>query len=105
VYIARGFAQQTPFLTAIAHFASGLPPEVISVTPALGNDWNGEPAIYFQIIVSDAVPRSQLLDFTKGISQRIIQHIRPLEEWGVLPYFNFLTQSDAARMGHQPTWA
>ena len=49
MYIARAFAQQTPFLTAIAQFANGLPPQVISVSPTLGNDWNGEPAIYFQI--------------------------------------------------------
>ena len=106
VYVARGFAQQQPFLTAIARIATGLPPQVLSVNPTLGNDWNGEPAVYFQIILSDnSVPRSELLAFTKQISQSIVQQLRPLEDWGLLPYFNFLTQSDAARMGHQPTLA
>jgi hypothetical protein len=103
VYIARAFAQQAQFLTAIAHVP--LPPEVVSVKPTLGNDWDGEPAVFFRVIVADnAVPRPQLLEFTKKISQAIIQQIRPLEEWGVLPYFDFLTQGDAARI-HEPTWA
>ena len=97
--IARAFAQQHPFLNSIAQVVHELPPQVISVTPTLGNDWAGEPAVYFQIIITDnAVPRRNLLAFTKDISHDIIQRIRPLEEWGVLPYFNFLTQSDAARM-------
>jgi hypothetical protein len=93
-------------MTAITRIASGLPHQVISVNPTLGNDWNGEPAVYFQIIIADnSVPRSHLLAFTKEISQSIVHQLRPLEEWGLLPYFNFLTQSDAARMGHQPSWA
>ncbi len=82
-----------------------LPPQVVSVTPTLGTDWDGESAVYFQVILADnSIPRPQLLAFTKQISHAIIQQIRPLEEWGVLPYFDFLTQSEQARM-KEPTWA
>ena len=103
MYIARAFAQQQQFLSAISKLSRGLPESVLSVVPTLGTDWNGESAVYLQIIIADnAVPRSELLAFTKGISHDIVQHIRPLEEWGVLPYFNFLTQSEAERMAHQP---
>jgi len=78
---------------------------VVSVTPTLGTDWDGESAVYFQVILADnSIPRPQLLAFTKQISHAIIQQIRPLEEWGVLPYFDFLTQSEQARM-KEPTWA
>ena len=103
VHIARAFAHQAQFFAAIAQVA--LPPQVLSVTPTLGTDWNGESAVFFQVILADnSVPRPQLLAFTKQISQAIIQQIRPLEEWGVLPYFNFLTQSEQARM-KEPAWA
>jgi len=103
VYIAKAFAQQAQFFSAIARV--GLPRQVLSVTPILGTDWNGESAVFLQIVFADnAVPRNQLLAFTKEISQAIVLQVKPLEEWGVLPYFNFLTQSDAARM-HQPTSA
>lgn len=103
VHIARAFVEQAQFLSAIARVP--LPPQVVSVKPTLGNDWGGEPSVFFKIIVVDnAVPRPELLAFTKRISQTIIQQIRPLEAWGVLPYFDFLTQADAARI-HEPTWA
>ena len=82
-----------------------LPPGVHSVSPSLGTDWNGESAVFFQVILADdSVPRSQLLEFTKKISQAIVQQVRPLEEWGVLPYFDFLTRAEHARM-KEPAWA
>jgi len=86
VYIAKAFVQQPQFLSAIARVP--LPPQVVSVLPTLGNDWGGEPAVFFKVIIADnAVPRPDLLAFTKGITQAIIQQIRPLEEWG---YFRIL---------------
>ncbi len=103
VYIPRGFAHQADFFGAIAQVS--LPPQVLGVTPTLGTDWNGESAVFFQVILADnSVPRTQLLALTKQISHAIIQQIRPLEEWGVLPYFNFLTQSEYARK-KEPAWA
>jgi hypothetical protein len=103
VYIARAIAHQAQFFEAIAKVA--LPPQVLSLTPTLGTDWNGEAAVFFQLILADnSVPRPQLLAFTKQISRAIVKEIRPLEEWGVLPYFDFLTESEQARM-KEPTWA
>jgi len=97
VYIARAFAYQTQFFGAIAQVA--LPPQVLSVTPTLGTDWDGESAVFFQVVLADnSVPRPQLLAFTRQISRAIVHEIRPLEEWDVLPYFDFLTQSEQASM-------
>lgn len=106
VYIAKAFAHQDQFFAAIAQVASTFSPQqVISVTPTLGDDWNGEPTVFLQVVLADnAVPRPQLLAFTKEISRAIVRQVRPLEDWGVLPYFNFLTQSEHARV-KQPTWA
>ena len=104
VYIARAFTQQAQFFAAVAQAASVLPPPIVSVTPSLGADWNGESAVFFQIVLADGTPRGQLLNLTKQISQAIVQQVQPLEEWGVLPYFNFRTQSEQARI-KEPTWA
>jgi hypothetical protein len=103
VYIARAVAHQAQFLEAIAGVA--LPPEVLSATPTLGTDWNGDSAVFFQVILADnSVPRPKLLAFTKQISRAIVQEIRPLEEWDVVPYFDFLTESERAKM-KEPSWA
>jgi hypothetical protein len=104
VYIARAFAQQPQFFAAVAKTASVLPHPIVSVTPTLGTDWNGESAVFFQIVLADGTPRGQLLALTKQISQDVVQQVRPLEEWGVLPYFNFRTQSEQARI-NEPAWA
>jgi hypothetical protein len=103
MYIARAIAQQPQFHAAVAEIA--LPPEVLSLTARLDTDWNGNDAVFFQVVLRDnAVPRAQLLSFTKKISQAIINQLDPNQEWGVWPYFDFLTQSELARM-KQPVWA
>jgi len=102
-FIAKAFANQTQFFTAIAQVE--LPPQVVSVTPALGTDGDGESAVFIEVILADdAVPRSQLLSFTRQVSRGIIWQVRPLEEWGVLPHFRFLTQTERSRM-KEPAWA
>ncbi len=104
MYIARAFAQQSQFFSAVANAASGLTHPVVSVTPSLGTDWNGESAVFFQVVLADGTPRGQLLNLTKQISQAIVREVQPLEEWGVLPYFNFRTQSEQAGV-KEPAWA
>jgi len=97
VYLARAFAQQPQFFAAVAQAADALQPHVVAVTPTLGNDWNGESAVFFQVVLADGVPRAELLPLTTQISQAIVRQVQPLEEWGVLPYFDFLTQSEQVR--------
>lgn len=99
MYIARAFVPQRQFFNEIAQIARHLPPQVISVTPALGSDWAGVPAVYSQVVLADnARPRRERLAFTKDNSYTIVQRVRPIEESGVLLYFNCLTQSEAEHM-------
>jgi hypothetical protein len=102
VYIAKAFAQQAQFFAAVSQAASALPPHIVSVTPTLGTDWEGESAVFFQVVLADGTPRAQLLSLTNQISQTLVQQVQPLEEWGVLPYFDFRTQSEQARI-EEPT--
>lgn len=105
MYIAKAFANQAEFFATIAEVASTLPSQVVSVTPTLGTDWDGESAVFLEVILADdAVPRPQLLSFTKQVSRAIVWKVRPLEEWGVLPHFRFLTQAERSRM-REPAWA
>jgi hypothetical protein len=103
MYVARAFAQQPQFFGAISQVT--LPPQVVSLTPTLGTDWNGNDAVFFQVVLADnAVPRNQLLAFTKQISNLIVTQLNPNEEWGVWPYFDFINQSEQALM-KQPIFA
>jgi len=102
--LRRRLHKQPQFFAAVANAASALPHPVVAVTPSLGTDWNGEPAVFFLIVLADGTPRGQLLNFTRQISQDIVRQVQPLEEWGVLPYFNYRTQSEHARV-KEPVWA
>jgi hypothetical protein len=78
---------------------------VVSVIPTLGDDWSGEPAVFFMVILADAATRrDQLGRISNQVSEAIVQQVQPLEEWGVLPYFNFRSQSEQAKLT-QPTLA
>ncbi|HXM46091.1 MAG TPA: hypothetical protein VN924_32960 [Bryobacteraceae bacterium] len=97
VYLPRAFAQQPLFQAAVARAAQRLVPDVVDVIPTLGDDWRGEPAVFFMVILADAASRrDRLLRVTNHVSTFIVQEVRPLEQWGVLPYFNFRSQSEHA---------
>jgi hypothetical protein len=82
-----------------------LAPQVVDIIATLGDDWSGEPAVFFMVILADpATRRDQLLDVTNRVSQTLVDQVQPLEEWGVLPYFNFRSKSEQA-MNNEPTVA
>lgn len=96
MYIARAMAQQSAFYGAVSQIM--LPPQVLSLTPMLGTDGNGNDAVFFKVVLADnSAPRNQLLALTRQISALIVQKLNPNEEWGVWPYFDFITQSEEAR--------
>jgi len=102
VYIPRASAQFPLFQAAVARATRQLAPQVVDIMPTLGNDWSGEPAVFFMIILADAASRrDQLLKVTNRVSTLIVQQVQPLEQWGVLPYFDFRSQSEQARIGPQ----
>ncbi|HUD98482.1 MAG TPA: hypothetical protein VMR62_02840 [Bryobacteraceae bacterium] len=105
MYVPTAFTHQARFEAAVERAARSLAPRVASIILTLGNDWSGEPAVFFMVILSDsAIGPEQLLKVTNDVSEAIVQKVQPLEQWGVLPYFNFRSQSEQAKL-NQPTMA
>lgn len=74
----------------------------MDVSWTLGNDWSGEPAVFFMVILSNAASRrDQLLGTTSQVSNAINQLVQPFEQWGVLPYFNFRSESEQAKINQR----
>ncbi len=97
MYIPRASAQQTQFLAAVSRATQHLVgTEVVSVIATLGSDWSGEAAVFFTVILSDEASRHNLLNTIKRVQHGILTLLQPLEQWGVLPYFNFRSQSEQA---------
>jgi hypothetical protein len=105
VHVPKAFAEQDGFQRAVEHAARSLAPEVVSVIPTLGDDWSGEPAVFFMVILTDAATsRDRLLNVSNHVAAALVQQVQPLEQWGVLPYFNFRSQSEQAKL-NQPAVA
>jgi hypothetical protein len=105
VIIPRASTQQGQFDSAVAEVERTLAPQVVRIRYTLGDDWSGEPAVFSRILPSDAASRhDRLWDVTDQVSTVIDQRIEPLEQWGVLPYFNFRSQSEQAQL-NEPAWA
>jgi hypothetical protein len=64
--------------------------EVRRVRPTIGSNVNGEPSIFFAILLTSyAVHPSRFAGVTERISTTLIDQLQPYNNWGLLPYFNF----------------
>ena len=78
-------------------------PDVIRIRFSLGGDWSGDPAIFFRIVLSDAVSRrDDLAEFTGVIGGKIFDDLR-LAELDYVPYFDFRSESEQRRL-KSPEW-
>jgi hypothetical protein len=96
--LPRGVAQPAELvkhLNALAPFPAG----VVNLRYTVDNDWSGDPAIFFWITLSDEAARPAVLSQN---SRRIIdfftQRLDPVGQWGLIPYFNFRSHSEQAKL-------
>ncbi len=74
-----------------------LGPEALNVSYHLEEDSTGEPSIFFRITLADwATAEETLPAVTNRIRATLFKEIRPFENWGLHPYFNFDASSDLA---------
>jgi hypothetical protein len=92
-------------LDAIVKEASALlGPEVLHVTHRRGPDSTDEPSIFFRIILTDEAMREDtVMDVTRQVAEVLLKAVRPLEDWGLRPYFNYRSKSDQDRR-RDPDW-
>jgi hypothetical protein len=96
--LPRGIAQQTELvkhLDALAPFPAG----VANFRYTIENDWSGEPSIFFWITLSDEAARREVLSRTsRSIMDFVTQRLDRVGQWGLIPYFNFRSQSEQANL-------
>jgi hypothetical protein len=99
------FVHQGQLDSEIKSAVRKLGPEVVDVTYSLRGDSTGEPSIFFRIVLTDAASREETLTGVTGrISKILFEEVRPIENWGLHPYFNFRSQSEQQRR-KDPKWA
>lgn len=105
MFIPRGVAQQGALDASVREAVRALGDDVIRVRYTLGQDWSGEYAIFFRVVLSDrASKKDKLLQVTKRVTNQIVQRLEPVEQWGLVPYFDFRSQSEQAALKEE-AWA
>jgi len=103
-YIPTGFIHQGALQESIDKAKSALGPEVSHVAFRVGEDDTGAPSIFFRITMQDfAMTEATISDFTSRVITALFDQIRPLENWGLRPYFNFRSVSEQQKRP-DPTW-
>lgn len=90
-----GFINQLQLAAAVNKAAGALGPEVLQLKHTVGADTSGDPAIFFRIVLADwAVNEETLADVTGKITTTLFDELRPYENWGLVPYFSFRSNSE-----------
>jgi len=96
--LPRGVAQQTELIRHLEELGP-FPPGVVNMRYTVDSDWSGDPAIFFWITLSDDAARRVVLSQTsRRIMDFITERLDPMGQWGLIPYFNFRSQSEQANL-------
>jgi len=106
MYVPTGFISQTEVEKAVDEFIKTLGPEVVRVRWNIGNDWTGDPALYFRVVLSDsvAVDRKTFVDTAERVTASFFEKLQSLENWGLFPHVNFRSNTENAQLS-DPKWA
>ncbi len=105
MYAHVGWVNQAQVDSIVAGAIAQLGKEVVRVRYSIRPDTTDDPAIYFRILLTDAASqRATLGEVTRKIRAILLKAINPYETWGLIPYFNFRSESEQA-MRYDPEWA
>lgn len=103
-YIPAGLIHQGAPHETIERTKAEFGPEVYHVAYRVGEDDTGSHSIFFRITLHDfAMTEATISDSTGRASATLFDQIRPIENWGLRPYFNFRSVSDQQRRP-DPEW-
>jgi len=99
MYSPRGIAQPTELHKSLSALRPSVPDAIVNWRYTIGEDWTGDPAIFFWVTLSDeAAKRWNLPHATSQIIDLVKERVDPFGQWGLLPYFSFRSQSEQARL-------
>jgi hypothetical protein len=87
--------------------AKKFPGEVVRIKHSFSRDWDGDPAIYFRVVLTDeALSHYQhLTELTGAIKSALMKDLAFYQsEYAVYnPYFNFRTEAEQKQL-RDPEW-
>ena len=102
MYVPSAVTKQSEIQAAIHEVERELAPDVARIRYDIGEDWSGQWAIFFRVLLSDEAVQSNLRDVATwvvwGTSDRL-----DIPSLGLFPYFDFRSESEQANL-HEAAW-
>jgi hypothetical protein len=103
MYLPSAVTKQREIETAILHVQQSIGQDVVRIRYEIGQDWSGQWAIFFRIVLTDDAARRRLRENATKIVWGLAQEL-DFPGMGVFPYHNFRSVSEQARL-QEPAWA
>jgi len=104
MYKPIALQKQSEIDAIVAEVCKELAPDVVRIRYDIGQDWSGDWAIFFRIVVSDAATKGRrAARVTEKVRLPLMERLKP-ETLGVLAYFSFRSQAEQAEL-KEKAWA
>ena len=103
MYLPIAVQKQSQINSAVSQVVAQLSPSVQSISYQIAQDWSGQWAIFFRVVLSDDAARSRLRQVANNVEWRLAEHL-DFNALGVFPYHNFRSESEQAA-SREEAWA
>src|SRR5580658_1548668 len=98
MYFPTAIAHQPGINAAVAEVVQEMSPGVLHIRYEIGQDWSGDWAIFFRVLLSDEASHPHALKHaTTRVERRLAEKI-DFFALGLRPYFNFRSRSEQEKM-------
>jgi hypothetical protein len=101
--VPSAFTKQAEINGAIHRVQQIVGADVVRIRYEIGEDWSGQWAIFFRVVLTDDAAKSRLRDVATKVA-RELSHQLDFPGLGVSPYHNFRSESEQATL-QEPAWA
>jgi hypothetical protein len=102
MYLPMAVQKQPQINAAVADVMHGLSPSVRYIRYDIGQDWSGQWAVFFRVLLSDDAARNRLRDIATSVVSLTSERL-DLPSLGLFPYFDFRSESEQVNRP-EPGW-
>jgi hypothetical protein len=103
MYLPSAVSKQAEIEAAIARVQQSIGQDVVRIRYEIGEDWSGQWAIFFRILLTDDAARLRLRDVATRVVWELARQL-DFPAMGVFPYHNFRSVSEQSML-QEPAWA
>ena len=96
-------AQQAKIDAGVRTVEAALRPDVVRIRYEIGEDWSGQWAIFFRVVLSDDAAKRRLREVATSVVWNLADQL-DFQALGVFPYHNFRSESEQATL-REEAWA